>query len=223
MANTASSAAKFGQRSLVTIGNLANLLPTGTVLVAETLLPSFTNNGNCRPANRVLTYCLLVSCSLVCFFSAFTDSFIGKDGKLYYGIATLNGLYIFNDLDSCDGAGEEEVAHVIASYKMGVKDFIHGLGSCLMFVTSFLSSAGVESCLFGPGGAGPNLKEYIVNLPLAVAFSVTLVFMLCPTNRRGIGYADTTPPQKVMSNRQEEGRDNPSGSSKPQKIGNNLA
>ncbi|KAJ6757249.1 PROTEIN DMP3 [Salix koriyanagi] len=89
--------------------NLANLLPTGTVLAAQALIPSFTNNGQCVLANEYLTLGIIVCCSLACFLSSFTDSFTGKDGRIYYGIATKNGLWVFNDHDnSHDGAGGEE-------------------------------------------------------------------------------------------------------------------
>ncbi|TXG65649.1 hypothetical protein EZV62_006924 [Acer yangbiense] len=86
---------KPSNKKLAIAANLSNLLPTGTVLAFQALMPSFTNNGSCMPSHKVLTSSAIISLSLVCFFSSLTDSFIAN-GKLYYGIATLNGLYIFN-------------------------------------------------------------------------------------------------------------------------------
>ncbi|KAJ6359842.1 hypothetical protein OIU77_003949 [Salix suchowensis] len=88
--------------------NLANLLPTGTVLAAQALIPSFTNNGECALANEYLTLGIIVCCSLACFLSSFTDSFTGKDDRIYYGIAMWKDFWVFNDVDNNDGAGEEE-------------------------------------------------------------------------------------------------------------------
>ncbi|XP_055961633.1 protein DMP3-like isoform X2 [Mercurialis annua] len=69
------------KKSLATsAANLSNLLPTGTVLVFETLVPSFSNNGECFRANKYLTLAVIILCSLSCFLSSFTDSFIGNAG-----------------------------------------------------------------------------------------------------------------------------------------------
>ncbi|GLT38336.1 hypothetical protein SLA2020_125920 [Shorea laevis] len=97
-----STVSKHSHTTLSTASNLANLLPTGTVLIFQALLPSFSNNGNCSLALKYLTLGLIFICSLACFLSSFTDSFVHDDGKFYYGIATRSGLYIFND-DLHDG------------------------------------------------------------------------------------------------------------------------
>ncbi|GKV08922.1 hypothetical protein SLEP1_g20492 [Rubroshorea leprosula] len=79
---------KHNHKTLSTASNLANLLPTGNVLIFQALLPSFSNNGNCSLAHKYLTLGLIFICSLACFLPSFTDSFVHDDGKLYYGIAT---------------------------------------------------------------------------------------------------------------------------------------
>ncbi|RLM92747.1 uncharacterized protein C2845_PM08G18510 [Panicum miliaceum] len=55
-------------KTLASVANLAKLLPTGTVLAFQSLSPSFTNRG----------------------------AFVGGDGKLYYGLATVKGFLVFN-------------------------------------------------------------------------------------------------------------------------------
>ncbi|KAJ6974418.1 hypothetical protein D5086_024167 [Populus alba] len=183
------SSSKLGQRSQVTAANLANLLPTGTVLAAEALIPSFTNNGECTLANEYLTLGIIVCCSLGCFLSSFTDSITGKDGKMYYGIATWNSFYVFNDIDSTDGAGREEFKD--SSHSITFIDFVHAFTSLTVFLVFALSNSNVQNCFFPK--AGPNEKALIMNLPLGAGFLASFLFMLFPTKRRGIGYADTAP------------------------------
>lgn len=185
---------KVGTRGAASAAaNLANLLPTGTVLIFEALVPSFTNNGECVLANKYLTLALIFCCSLVCFFSSFTDSFIGKnDKKLYYGIATLNGIFVFNDPDCTDGNGEEELDHnQRKNYRITLIDFVHALSSLTVFLVFSLSNSELQNCFFPK--AGPNEKQLIVNLPLGAGLLSTFLFIIFPTKRRGIGYGDMTP------------------------------
>nr|CAD1829670.1 unnamed protein product [Ananas comosus var. bracteatus] len=83
-------------RTLSSVANLAKLLPTGTVLAFQALSPSFANHGACYPSNKFLTALLLYFCAASCVFFSFTDSLRGRDGKLYYGMATFRGFYVFN-------------------------------------------------------------------------------------------------------------------------------
>ncbi|KAL5835579.1 hypothetical protein ACOSQ4_015076 [Xanthoceras sorbifolium] len=95
---------KPGNKKLSIAANLANLLPIGTTLVFQAFMPSFTNNGSCLRAHKSLTSSTIICFSVICFFSSFTNSFIAaSNGKLYYGLATPNGLHIFNkDEDNDD-------------------------------------------------------------------------------------------------------------------------
>lgn len=182
---------KAGTKTAATAAaNLANLLPTGTVLIFQALVPSFSNNGDCVVANKYLTLPLIACCSLVCFFSSFTDSFIGHhDSKLYYGIATFEGIYLFNDCDCNDGNGEEELDHnQRAKYRITVIDFVHAFATLTVFLVFALSSSYVQDCFFPKAGA--NEKQLIINLPLGVGILSSFLFMIFPTKRRGIGYGD---------------------------------
>uniref|UniRef100_A0A803Q008 Uncharacterized protein n=1 Tax=Cannabis sativa TaxID=3483 RepID=A0A803Q008_CANSA len=93
------------QRALANAANLANLLPTGTVLAFQIFSPCFSNNGLCNLSNRYLTACLVVVCAFFCFLSSFTDSFVDEGGKLRYGMATFKGFYVFN----CDDDEEHDM------------------------------------------------------------------------------------------------------------------
>ncbi|KAJ4719530.1 DUF679 domain membrane protein 7 [Melia azedarach] len=211
-----------GHKSLSTAANLANLLPTGTVLAFQALVPSFTNNGTCLPAHKYLTLGSIVVCSIACFLSSFTDSFIGDNGKLYYGIATIRCLYVFNkgkDDDSDDEdnnhcgdhkeANDEEKQKKenrgkdtgqrddlwryqgvdLRKYVITPIDFVHAFASLLVFLVFATGNSDVQSCVLPEAGA--NAHALMINLPLGVGALASFLFMLFPTKRRGIGYADT--------------------------------
>lgn len=166
-------------KTLASAANLANLLPTGTVLAFQTLAPAFSNKGNCRLSNEFLTASLVGFCSAVCFLSSFTDSFTDSDGKLYYGMATWKGLWVMNgDVAAAD----------LWRFRVRVMDFVHALVSVVVFLAFALCDVNVQSCFF-PSGA-PDLDVLVVNLPLAAGVFSTFLFVVFPTTRRGIGYSD---------------------------------
>ncbi|KAH7866803.1 hypothetical protein Vadar_025213 [Vaccinium darrowii] len=170
-------------KTLAATANLANLLPTGTVLAFQALLPSFSNSGDCKILNKYLTTLLVIFCAIVCFLSSFTDSFIDRDGKLHYGIATFKGLYIFN----CDGE-EREKWKDLARFKISCVDFIHSFMSLFVFLIFALSVSNVQECLFPEAGFDENVL--VMNLPLGAGVLSSFLFVIFPTMRRGIGYAN---------------------------------
>ncbi|KAL9447462.1 hypothetical protein AB3S75_015015 [Citrus x aurantiifolia] len=180
--------------------NLANLLPTGTVLAYQALMPSLSNNGTCLAAHKYLTIVALAGCSIVCFLSSFTDSYYSK-GKLYYGIATIKGLHIFNKKDSEDededdkadnniedGDKGTEKKRVSLKYKIGWIDFVHAFISLLVFLVFATTSSDARSCFFPH--PGPNTNVLLMYLPIIVGAFASFLFMLFPTKRRGFGFAD---------------------------------
>lgn len=176
-------------RTLATAANLANLLPTGTVLGFRALTPSFSNQGNCHLSNKYLTAILIGICAIACFLSSFTDSFIDSDGKLYYGIASFSGLKIFNCKYNYDNEAESDMQmQDLTQYKICYIDFVHAFLSVMVFLVFALSDSDVQSCYFAVGGE--NLKELVTNLPLGAGVLSSFLFMLFPTTRRGIGVAD---------------------------------
>ncbi|KAL8088707.1 hypothetical protein AgCh_038477 [Apium graveolens] len=174
-------------RTLATAANLANLLPTGTVLGFRALTPSFSNQGNCHPSNKYLTAILIGICAIACFLSSFTDSFIHPDGKLYYGIATFKGLKIFNYKYNYDHEADMQMQD-LTQYKICCVDFVHAFLSIMVFLVFALSDSDVQSCYFAV--AGENLNALVINLPLGAGVLSSFLFMLFPTTRRGIGVAD---------------------------------
>ncbi|XP_020586836.1 uncharacterized protein LOC110029061 [Phalaenopsis equestris] len=175
-------------KTLSTAANLSKLLPTGTFLIFQALSPSFSNKGHCYTSNQCLTSALIFVCVLSCIFFTFTDSVVGRDGRLYYGVATSEGLYVLN----FDG-GEEEKGKVFKEEELRRRrrrwvDWVHaGLG-VLVFLALAMSDADIQSCFLQE--AGQDAKELLVNLPLGAGVLAGLVFMMFPTTRKGIGYSD---------------------------------
>ncbi|XP_050384042.1 protein DMP10-like [Argentina anserina] len=159
--------------------NLANLLPTGTVLAFEALIPSFSNNGECHPANKVLSISMIIICVLICLISSFTDSFI-YNGKFYYGIITRAGMHILNPR-------ENVIAPSTQDYRIKPIDFFHAFVSLTLFMILALTNLNVENCFFPD--ASEDLNQIIINLPLGAGVLASFLFTIFPTTRRGIGYS----------------------------------
>uniref|UniRef100_A0A8I6YJQ0 Uncharacterized protein n=2 Tax=Hordeum vulgare subsp. vulgare TaxID=112509 RepID=A0A8I6YJQ0_HORVV len=173
--------------------NLAQLLPTGTVLAYQALSPSFTNHGKCLSSNQWLTAALVVVLTISCILFSFTDSVLGRDKKLYYGIATPRGFNVFNFSDE-----EEKLQWTPDEFRrlrIRPLDFMRAVFTALVFLTVAFSDVGLQNCFFP--NAGRNTEELLKNLPLGIAFLSSFVFMIFPTKRKGIGYTDTTPPRKL--------------------------
>jgi FtsH-binding integral membrane protein len=175
------------------VANLAQLLPTGTVLAYQALAPSFTNHGKCEASNQWLTVALVLVLTASCLFFAFTDSVLGRDQKLYYGVATLRGFNVFNF--STDEEKEAFGAEEFRKLRIRPLDFMHAFFTAVVFLTVAFSDGGLQNCFFPD--AGKNTEELLKNLPLGMAFLSSFVFLVFPTKRKGIGYNDTTPRQKV--------------------------
>lgn len=97
------------------------------------------------------------------------------------------GFYIFNS----DEIDEEDKKKAEEEHQLKIIDFLHAFVSLLVFLTFALSNSDVERCLFR--NTGPNGKALIMNLPLAAGVLSSFLFMIFPTERRGIGYADMAP------------------------------
>ncbi|VAI92677.1 unnamed protein product [Triticum turgidum subsp. durum] len=192
-AATAGLAPTATDKVMSSAANLAQLLPTGTVLAYQALSPSFTNHGKCFSSNRWLTAALVIVLTISCVLFTFTDSVLGRDQKLYYGIATPRGFNIFNFSDE-----EEKLQWTPAEFRrlrIRPLDFIRAVFTALVFLTVAFSDVGLQNCFFPD--AGMNTQELLKNLPLGIAFLSSFVFMIFPTKRKGIGYSDTTPRQKL--------------------------
>ncbi|CAL5047445.1 unnamed protein product [Urochloa decumbens] len=176
-------------KTLCGVCDIIKLLPTGTVTAFHALEPSFSNHGACGTASRYLTAALVGVCAASCVLLSFTDSLVGCDGRLYYGVATPRGFYPFN----FDGTGEERRRKFGNLPRMKVRplDFVHALVSSVLFIIVALGNAGVQSCLFPD--VGVDVREVLMNLPVGLGLLASMVFMIFPTTRKSIGYTDLMP------------------------------
>ncbi|XLU31837.1 protein DMP2-like [Arachis hypogaea] len=151
------------------------LLPTATILAFSIFAPILTDDGECGTLNRWLTAIFLAILAVSCIFFTCTDSFRTATGRLYYGVATFRGIWTFN--------GGRKKPCVPSDYRLRWGDLFHASLS----LVSFLAFAGlhfdVVKCYY------PGLPRKVTNtVPLVVGFVVSVLFVVFPSKRRGIGY-----------------------------------
>lgn len=159
--------------------HLANLLPTGTVLAFQILSPIFSNQGDCDPVSRFMTAVLVALCGVSCFLACFTDSIRGKDGNVCYGLVTFRGLWII------DGSATVPV-ELAAKYRLRIIDFIHAFLSILVFAAITLFDKNVVQCFYPTPSY--EAKEFLAALPVGIGVICSMLFVVFPTQRHGIGF-----------------------------------
>ncbi|KAK7257405.1 hypothetical protein RIF29_31364 [Crotalaria pallida] len=161
--------------------HLSNLLPTGTVLIFQILSPAFTHQGQCPTVtSKTMTIALLTFCSLSCFILSFTDSFRDERGKVRYGFASLNGLWVM-DHESVRLSSDEA-----SKYRLRFIDFVHAFMSILVFAAIALFDKSIVSC-FEPNPS-EEAKELLAKLPIGIGLVGSVIFLLFPSQRHGIGF-----------------------------------
>lgn len=130
---------------------------------------------------------LLCLCALSCVFFTFTDSLVGTDGKVYYGIATFKDFFVFNFKG--DNGDQSVIFSHLEKYRIRFVDYIHAIFTVLVFLAVSFSDVSVQVCFFPH--AGNNTKELLINLPLGAGFLASMVFIVFPTTRKGIGYTNS--------------------------------
>ncbi|PSS04808.1 Dol-P-Glc:Glc(2)Man(9)GlcNAc(2)-PP-Dol alpha-1,2-glucosyltransferase [Actinidia chinensis var. chinensis] len=159
--------------------HLANLLPTGSVLAFQLLSPIFTNQGQCDAVSRSLTSWLIALCGLSCFLLSFTDSFKDQKGNIYYGFATVRGLWV---IDGSAILPPEKAA----MYRLKFIDFVHAFMSILVFSAVTLFDQNVLTCFYPM--PSEETKEVLTALPVGVGAVCSMLFVVFPTQRHGIGF-----------------------------------
>ncbi|KAL5560013.1 hypothetical protein UlMin_036224 [Ulmus minor] len=151
------------------------LLPTATILAFAIFAPLLTNDGVCTALNRWLMGTFVVLSASSCVFFTFTDSFKTATGRLYYGVATFQGIWTFN-------AGRKKPC-VLSNYRLKWADLFHASLSLIAFLAFSGSHSDVVACYY------PSLPRKVTNtLPLVVGFLISVLFVMFPSKRRGIGY-----------------------------------
>ncbi|XP_059651101.1 protein DMP8-like [Cornus florida] len=180
-------AGKGMQKAFSKTSMLANFLPTGTLLIFETVLPSVYHNGSCTQTSTMMTIALLGLCSLSCFFFHFTDSFRGKDGKPYYGFVTPTGLKMFNSHEVVPP--EDTDKFTSDDFKLGFRDFVHAIMSVMVFMAFAFSDHRVTNCVFP--GHEKEMYEMMESFPWMIGFVCSGLFFVLPARRSGIGCVPT--------------------------------
>ncbi|XAR55616.1 hypothetical protein NMG60_11035737 [Bertholletia excelsa] len=151
------------------------LLPSATILAFTIFAPLLTNDGKCGPLNRWLMGFFMALSAASCVFLSLTDSFRSATGRLYYGVATLNGIWTFN--------GGRKQPRVPSDYRLRWTDLFHVSLSLIAFLTFAAVHFDVVACYY------PAMPRKVTNtVPLVVGFVISVLFVLFPSRRRGIGY-----------------------------------
>ncbi|PQQ14581.1 uncharacterized protein Pyn_28778 [Prunus yedoensis var. nudiflora] len=172
-------------QTLTSTANLANLLPTGTLLAFQLLTPIFTSNGSCDSATRPMTLILLLLFALWCFVASLTDSVKASDGQVYYGLATTKGLFLF-DYPDASGSGLPD----LSKYKIRFMDLIHSVLSVFVFGAVALRDKNVVGCFYPM--PGHETQEVLNIVPVGIGLICSSLFVVFPTKRHGIGYPLTS-------------------------------
>ncbi|XP_061341572.1 protein DMP6 [Gastrolobium bilobum] len=163
--------------------NLANLLPTGTVLAFQLLSPIFTNIGNCDSVSKFMTAALVALCGASCFLLCFTDSFRDNKGNICYGFATLRGLWVVDGSTTLP-------PQLAAKYSLRFIDFMHAVMSIFVFTAIALFDKNVVNCFFP--APSKETQEILTALPVGIGVFCSLLFVAFPTERHGIGFPLST-------------------------------
>ncbi|KAL6962076.1 hypothetical protein U1Q18_037030 [Sarracenia purpurea var. burkii] len=151
------------------------LLPSATILAFTIFAPLLTDDGKCSASNRWLMGFFSALSAASCIFLSFTDSFRTATGRLYYGVATFDGIQTFNR------GGKKPC--VPSDYRLRWDDLFHASLSLIAFLTFAALHPDVVDCYY------PEMPRKITNtIPLVVGFVVSLLFVMFPSRRRGIGY-----------------------------------
>lgn len=96
-----------------------------------------------------------------------------------------SGAYTYSTAEVTAKREEEEY---FSKFKIGAIDFLHAFVSVIVFLIFALSDSDVQRCFLPE--AGENMKVVMMNLPMGAGVFSSTLFVLFPTSRRGIGYAD---------------------------------
>lgn len=170
-------------QALASTAQLSNLLPTGTLLALQTVTPIFTNHGSCDAVTRPLTAILLIFLTVACFLASFTDSFKSSDGQVFYGFSTFKGMWLF---DSQAAAATPSGLPDLRKYKLTAVDWIHAFVSAFVLATLAMRDRSVVSCFYPK--PSHEVQEVLDIVPLGLGLVCSLVFVIFPSKRHGIGY-----------------------------------
>ena len=135
--------------------------------------------------NRLLTGVLLAVLATSCFLASLTDS-VEVNGKVYHGLATFKGLWLFDF--PVDGPAGSDLPDM-SKKRLRLLDFIHAILSVSVFAAVAMRDRNVVSCLY-PAPA-LETKQVLDIVPVGIGLICSLLFVVFPTTRHGVGYPVT--------------------------------
>ncbi|WOH04064.1 hypothetical protein DCAR_0623470 [Daucus carota subsp. sativus] len=151
------------------------LLPTATILAFTLLHPLITNDGQCTSLTRWIMGCFLALTTASCMLFPITDSFRTATGRLYHGVATMNGIWTI--------CGGHVKPCVTSDFRLRWSDLFYLLLSLIAFLTFAAAHSDVLSCY------NVDLPQKMtIYVPLVVGFLICAVYVIFPSRRKGIGY-----------------------------------
>uniref|UniRef100_A0A0C9RT25 TSA: Wollemia nobilis Ref_Wollemi_Transcript_14239_971 transcribed RNA sequence n=1 Tax=Wollemia nobilis TaxID=56998 RepID=A0A0C9RT25_9CONI len=167
--------------ALSSTSRIAKILPTGILFVFQAFSNLLSNYGNCQKSNKALVAVAVAILGIACFVLSFVDTFTDSStGKVYYGIATINGIATTSKVKPSNAS----------DYKIKWKDFLHASLAVLVFAVMALTNQNVVQCLYP--SAETNVKKVFQVLPIALSGASSVIFLLLPSKRQGITTPVTT-------------------------------
>lgn len=134
-----------------------------------------------------MTVVFLAILAVSCFLACFTDSVKLSDGQVYYGFATFRGMWLFDTQGTI--AGSEVVVPDLSKHRLGFMDWVHSVLSVFVFAAVALRDKNVVGCLYPK--PDHEVQEVLDIVPIGIGFLCSLLFLVFPTRRHGIGYPVT--------------------------------
>ncbi|KAK9681533.1 hypothetical protein RND81_10G009100 [Saponaria officinalis] len=147
------------------------------------LSPVLSNNGQCHRENKYLMAALLIICGLNCAFATFTDSHKDEEGNTRYGVVTVKGMW--RPSSRLKGAGHNNVD--LSEYRVCFKDFMHAILGFLVFSVVAMLDSNTVDC-FALNLEGYPREGILKGLPIVVGGICSVIFVVFPSKRNGIGY-----------------------------------
>ncbi|KAK4259754.1 hypothetical protein QN277_006055 [Acacia crassicarpa] len=126
-----------------------------------------------------MTAGLVALCGVSCFLLCFTDSFRDNKGNICHGFATFRGLWVIDGPTTLP-------PELAAKYCLRFIDFMHAIMSALVFAAVAMFDQNVVGCFFPE--PSNQVQEVLTALPVGIGVICSMLFVVFPTRRHGIGF-----------------------------------
>ncbi|KAI9087702.1 hypothetical protein K1719_030334 [Acacia pycnantha] len=130
-----------------------------------------------------MTAGLVALCGVSCFLLCFTDSYRDNKGNICYGFATFRGLWVIDGPTTLPPELAEK-------YCLRFIDFMHAIMSVLVFAAVAMFDQNAVGCFFPEPSY--QMQEVLTALPVGIGVICSMLFVVFPTWRHGIGFPLST-------------------------------